>query len=927
MNKGISMSSGEWLYFMGSDDVFCNNGILEEIFSSKDLEQFDVVYGNVEWGHSGKIYDHRFSPLKLMNKNICHQAIFYRKRLFSEIGNFDTRYRVLADYAFNFKWFNDNNVKHKYVDIVISNFSTEGVSGKQNDTVFFSERDSLIEKYFPEEYCHLNIELQQLQGKILELQQSLVGKEKEIMDKEQILSGLQNSMQAIYNSTSWKITMPLRWPHAFLVKLFYFIFPYGTRRWFTVKMVLRIVFHPSRMIRKISYGNFLIFIKTLKEESLISADRNLSDNVNYINPLSGKMNFPSPVIPDSSKKIFVPEFKNPEVVFVIALTQDIISLYSCVGSIIHYSAIPYKLIILKSDQFIRDDFNLLSGAFEFCRLTDLFALLSDIHSLKHVALLDTSSYFQKDTLQICLDTFSFKEKVGMVIPKTVLKDLTLNNAGTIIWSDGTTSGYGHGQDPLLPEFEYLKEVDSGDHFALIQITDFLDWSRWAEPSTDQWPYLLHDISMYIRLIDKKVIYQPLSLLVIQHNVKSGHVEDNGRNDSFTVKWSNTLSKFHFGRNDLNLFFARERGRPGKYLLVIDHFVPHYDQDAGSRTMKAYIDLYLSLDLRVKLLGDNLFPHQPYTNGFQQSGVEVLYSVNSKKFNWDDWIRLNGQGLAYIFLSRPHIAHKYLDNAKLNSNAKIFYYGHDLHYLREQRESGLKNNKKLKKKAEATKKIESQIFERADIIYYPSEIEIECIKKDFAITKPARAIVPYIYEEFPVREYHFSTRQNIMFVGGFMHPPNVDGILWFINEIWPGFSEIFPDCHLVVIGSNPPVKVKNQASQKIHVTGYISDTELIGYYNACRVNVAPLRYGAGIKGKIAEALYYGMPVVTTSVGAEGFAEPDEILFIADHKDDFAAILINVYNNAEILEHRSQKACQYTKKYFSKKRALSIIGNDL
>lgn len=140
MNKGIKKAKGEWVIFLGSDDKLYTNNILEEIFSKQENIVADVLYGNVCSSMFREKYDGLFTARKLLDKNICHQAIFFKRKVFRIVGNFSLKYKILADWEHNIRWFFDPKITHQYIDFIICNYSEVGISSTLVDNVFLNNK-------------------------------------------------------------------------------------------------------------------------------------------------------------------------------------------------------------------------------------------------------------------------------------------------------------------------------------------------------------------------------------------------------------------------------------------------------------------------------------------------------------------------------------------------------------------------------------------------------------------------------------------------------------------------------------------------------------------------------------------------------------------------------------------------------------------
>ena len=146
MNKAIQLASGEWLYFMGSDDSLYNETVLENVFTPENCQN-DILYGNVLSNHFGGVYDGEFTIEKLYNKNICHQAIFLKRKIFSVIGDFDISFKAYGDWEHNIRWFLNPQFRKKYVDVIVANYGEGGFSSRNADHQFALKKDEIFLKY------------------------------------------------------------------------------------------------------------------------------------------------------------------------------------------------------------------------------------------------------------------------------------------------------------------------------------------------------------------------------------------------------------------------------------------------------------------------------------------------------------------------------------------------------------------------------------------------------------------------------------------------------------------------------------------------------------------------------------------------------------------------------------------------------------
>jgi glycosyltransferase involved in cell wall biosynthesis len=227
-------------------------------------------------------------------------------------------------------------------------------------------------------------------------------------------------------------------------------------------------------------------------------------------------------------------------------------------------------------------------------------------------------------------------------------------------------------------------------------------------------------------------------------------------------------------------------------------------------------------------------------------------------------------------------------------AKILFHDVDLHYLREEREAELHNSAKQRARAKVRREQELGLIAKVDCTLVPTEVEKRIIEEQLPVDNVL--MLPYVV---PTRrsDVPFEERQDLMFLGGYRHPPNVDAVEFFASEVWPLLLDELPEsARFMIVGSNPPDRVRSLASDRIIVTGHVAD--LGEYFDRARVFVAPLRFGAGVKGKVIQSMAYGLPTVMSSIAAEGIMLTcGEEALVADSPEAIRQSVMKLYRDRD------------------------------
>lgn len=655
--------------------------------------------------------------------------------------------------------------------------------------------------------------------------------------------------------------------------------------------------------------------------------------------------FSIPKIGDiKAEELALPYFEHPEVSILIPAYCKLEYTLGCIDSIIkNLPKVSFEVLVL-------DDRSPDNSVTELSKIKNLKVIVNSVnlrflkscnHGVnyaqgKYIFFLNNDTQVKSGWLDSLLKTFDDFPEAGLVGSKLIYPNGLLQEAGGIVWNNGNAWNYGRNDDPALPQYNYVKEVDYCSGAAILIKRDFFrsidSFDERYAPSY----YEDNDLAFKVRAAGKKVFFQPKSEVIHFEGVSNGTDTSEGlkayqvaNSKKFYDRWKNILEKEHFD-DAKNVFCARERSMNKTTVLIIDHYVPQPDRDAGSKSMWHIILTLVKQGFNIKFWPHNNFYDPIYSPWLEKIGVEVI-AGNHTVGKFQNWISENGKYIKKVFLSRPHIAIDFIELLKKFSKADLIYYGHDIHHLRLEKQYEVTKNREIINEIEWVKGLEYQIWKDIDTIYYPSKDEESYLKnwlkEKSLLNKTIRTIPVYAYDNFISNPSdNLANRKDIIFVAGFGHTPNIDAAKWLVKDVLPHVIKKSSNFKLLLVGSNPTQEVKDLASEVVVVTGFVTDEELDSIYKKARLVVAPLLYGGGMKGKVIESLRYGVPCITTSTGAQGLDLNSCPLLVSDNPAEFAKLIDDLYLDDALWSDVSRKSVAFVKKDFSSETLWELISPD-
>ncbi len=720
----------------------------------------------------------------------------------------------------------------------------------------------------------------------------------------------------LVNSTSWKITRPLR---------------FFSRLSRSAPRLLALMGRPAawrRLTMLLRRGGLSAVLERARQELHRTPVADLAKRSDHVEThlLPGLQSESAELLP-----LQLSTSESPRISILIPVYGQHRTTYNCLASI---AANPpgqdYEVIIADdaSPEPAADALDQVSGI-RIVRHPQNLGFLGNVNQGLQSArgewliLLNNDTLVCHGALDALVRTFDEHEGVGLVGAKLLNRDGSVQEAGGIIWRDGSGWNWGRNQQRDDPRFNYVRDVDycSGAVLAMPREL-FVDMGGFDERYAPAY-YEDTDLAFRIRERGLRVLYQPAAevyhLEGISHGTDTGsgvkaYQQVNAR--KFHDRWRSVLEAHRENADQPELEAHRHtRGN----ILVVEACMITPDQDSGSLRMLNLLALLKREGYQVTFVADNLEYQARYVNQLQQSGVEVYHG------HWagggvHKLLKRLGPDLDAIIVCRHYIASRYFpDIRRLAPRARIIFDTVDLHFVREEREARLHNNNAMLHASAKTREQELSLVAASDLTLVVSEFEKTLLAQ---LVPDARVeIVSNIHSHSPVRP-GYAAREGIIFVGGFRHPPNADAINWYAREVLPHLRHLLPGVKTRVIGSNMSENLKSLASEDLELLGFIENIE--PWLQGARVSIAPLRYGAGVKGKVNEAMNYGIPVVATACAVEGmYLEAGVEVMVADDARAFADSIARVYNDEALWQQLSRAGVENVRRHFSPEAALPTV----
>lgn len=467
--------------------------------------------------------------------------------------------------------------------------------------------------------------------------------------------------------------------------------------------------------------------------------------------------------------------------------------------------------------------------------------------------------------------FEIFPDTGAAASKLLFPDGRLQDAGGIVWNNGTPANYGRGKNALDPRFTYSRDADYLSGAALITPVDV--WNEIGGFEEDLRPAYFEDTwySFAVRELGLRTIYCAPSKVYHVQGVSNGVDEDTDtglkrfqkiNHPKFKQRWAKAYATHGDEWDEADL--QKDRTATAR-VLAISWTLARPDHDGGSFALMQEMKMMQALGMKVTHLPGNCAYMGRYNEDLYRHGIECIHAPFATSV--EDFLIQRGSEFDMIYVYDYATLDPLIDPIRDHApQAKIVLNIMDLHFLREMRKSLSANDAEAEENAHQVREAEIEVIKRSDLTVSYSDLEVEIIR---ALVGSATKVelLPWVQETIP-GEARFKERSGLCFVGSYRHPPNAEAVDYFARIIAPGFRNTAAGNRLHVYGSGWDMDSRSRSGDGVEIEGFIED--IADAYAHHRIFVSPLTSGAGIKGKVISAMAHGIPTILSDIAAEGMA---------------------------------------------------------